>query len=69
MEWLVENWDQILIYATAVVGAASVIAKVTPSETDNKVLLVLSKFLQTLSLNTTKAGPKSGSEEEKKPDA
>ena len=44
------DFAQILIIISAVIAIASVIVKLTPTQTDNKVLNVIIKILQALSL-------------------
>lgn len=38
MEWITSNWEQLIVIVLAVLGAASAIAKVTPTEIDNKII-------------------------------
>jgi hypothetical protein len=51
-EWISANWENILLVIGGVITLASVIAKITPNETDNKVLEVIIKIFEKLSLNT-----------------
>lgn len=51
MNWLLENWETILTAVTMIVTGASVIAKLTPTETDNIFLGKLLKFIDTLAIN------------------
>tara|TARA_R100001244_G_scaffold121224_2_gene90849 strand:- start:1188 stop:1361 length:174 start_codon:yes stop_codon:yes gene_type:complete len=55
MEWLAENW---LVVVTSVVTIASVIVKITPNETDNKILEIIIKIFEKLGLNTPPVKPK-----------
>ena len=38
MEWLTAHWGDVITAALAVLGAASVVAKLTPTEADDKVI-------------------------------
>jgi hypothetical protein len=58
MEWITENWATILIVVSAVISIASVIVKLTPNETDNKILAIIIKVFETLGLNTKPVEPK-----------
>jgi hypothetical protein len=49
------NWDTILIAITSIVTAASVLVKITPSETDDKYVLKALKFLELIALNNKPA--------------
>jgi len=51
-EWISANWENILLVIGGVITLASVIVKITPNETDNKVLEVIIKIFEKLSLNT-----------------
>ena len=58
LNWLVENWQTIAITVTSIIGAASMavaaIAPLTKTDTDDKVLSILSrahKWLSKLALN------------------
>ena len=52
IEWITANWDTILIIISAVISIASIIVKLTPNETDNKVLATIIKLAESLGLNT-----------------
>ena len=51
MDTIINNWDTILIIIASVISLASVIVKITPSESDNKILDKIIKILQALSLH------------------
>lgn len=55
MNWLSENWVNLLAIATSIVTAASVIARMTPTESDDRVIASVLKVIQWLSIN---GGPK-----------
>ena len=45
MEWITANWAEIGVVIGFVIAAANVVARITPTETDNKVLLFQSYTL------------------------
>lgn len=51
MNWLASNWLNLVAAATSIVTAASIIARMTPSESDDKVVDRVLKFIQWLSIN------------------
>jgi len=51
MEYIVNNWQEIIGVFTALVTAASIIVKLTPTESDNKILDAVLKATQILALN------------------
>ncbi len=55
MEYIVENWDTIGAIALQVIGAAALVATLTPNETDNKIVDALSKIINLLGANFGKA--------------
>ena len=55
MNWITENWETVGAIALQVVGAAALIATLTPSETDNKIIGLISKLIHTLGGNFGKA--------------
>ena len=55
MNWITENWEIVGQIALQVVGAAALIATLTPSETDNKIIGLISKLIHTLGGNFGKA--------------
>jgi len=52
MSLLTNNYDSILIVISAIITTASVIVKLTPSETDNAKLAKVVKVFEALSLNS-----------------
>lgn len=50
MEWVLENWDTILVIIAGVIAAASGFVKITPTPKDNKALRTVRKILEKLSL-------------------
>ena len=50
MEWLMANWQQVITAILAVLGAASVVAKLTPTEADDKVINAILKAIHGLGL-------------------
>ena len=55
MEWLTANIENIVAIATAVVTLASAIANITASDSDNKIVAFVSKFVDFLALNFRKS--------------
>ena len=51
MSWIINNWELIVAATTASVTAASIIAKLTPTEVDNKVIGYLLKIVDILAIN------------------
>jgi hypothetical protein len=51
MEWLIANWDTILLGVTGIISGASIIAKLTPTETDDKILAKILRFIDFLAIN------------------
>jgi hypothetical protein len=49
------NWDTILVAVTSIVTAASVLVKLTPTETDDKFILKILKVMEFLALNNKPA--------------
>ena len=54
--WIVANWELIVVAVLAVLGAASAIAKLTPTQADDKVVNWILKVIHSLGL--TKAAAK-----------
>ena len=52
--WIVEHSDALLTAFTAVVTAASAVANLTPTDSDNKVVNWISKVVNSLALNLKK---------------
>ena len=55
MTYIVENWDTIGEIALQVVGIAALVATLTPTENDNKVIGLISRLIHTLGANFGKA--------------
>lgn len=50
MEWITAHWKDILAIIGAVVTAASLIVKITPTQKDDKVLAKIIKILAVLGI-------------------
>ena len=50
VEWVTANWADVLELVLAVLGAASIVAKLTPTEVDNKALAALTNVIHTFGL-------------------
>lgn len=51
INWVIANWPSILAAILAVVGAASAIAKLTPTKTDDRIVDAILGILNRLALN------------------
>lgn len=51
MDFIVTNWEQIVVVILAVVGAASAITKLTPTPKDDKIVAKVKKVLDAIALN------------------
>ncbi len=51
INWVSANWAQIGVAVLAVVGAASAIAKLTPTTHDDEIVQKILDFLNALALN------------------
>ena len=54
MEWILANWDSVLLIISGVISVASVIVKLTPTPKDDVILAKVVSFLKILSLNKSK---------------
>lgn len=55
MEWISANWWTVIVPVfTGLVTIASIVAKATPNETDNKVVGVLLKIVDFFAMTTGK---------------
>lgn len=50
MEWVTTHWAELVVAALAVLGAASAVAKLTPTESDDKVIQKLYDVIHALGL-------------------
>jgi hypothetical protein len=51
MDWLTSHWGSLLTVVTSVISAASVVAKITPTQTDDLVIATILKVVDLLALN------------------
>jgi hypothetical protein len=51
MEWLINHWQEVFTAFTAIVTAASMVANLTPTQADNKVVDAISRFINALAFN------------------
>mgnify|MGYP003640729189 CR=1 FL=1 len=58
MEYIRENWEQILAVLTGVVATASAIAALTPTPKDDGIVKKLYKLIDLLAFNVGKAKEK-----------
>lgn len=54
MNWITENWTDILAWIGGIVSSASIIVKLTPTQRDNSILAVIVKILDYFSVVQTK---------------
>lgn len=50
MEWLNEHWKDILAIISGIIGVATAVVKLTPTQKDDTVLARIVKVLEALSL-------------------
>lgn len=55
MNYVVENWQTLVELALQIVGAAAIVATLTPTDADNKVVALVSKLVHALGANFGKA--------------
>lgn len=51
MNWILENWDKILMALGAIYAAATTIAAITPSDRDNTWIEKIGKLADRIGLN------------------
>jgi hypothetical protein len=56
--YILENKEELIAIATAIISAASLISAMTPNKADNKITGILLKLINWLALNVGKAKPK-----------
>lgn len=54
MNWITENWTDILAWIGGIVSSASIIVKLTPTQKDNNILGFIIKILDYFSVVQTK---------------
>ena len=50
MDWLVNNWQTVLLIITSIVTLASIIVKLTPTPADDAILAKVINFLKVVGL-------------------
>jgi len=55
MEWITDNWQDVLGIATSIVGAFAIIATMTPNPQDDKIVSMLYKLINFLGANFGKS--------------
>jgi len=53
MNWVIANWDSVLGIITGLITVASIVAKLTPSETDDKMIAKVLKVIDVIAINST----------------
>ena len=51
MDFLLNNWQELVLAFTSIVTGASIIVKLTPTESDDKVVNTILRVLQAIALN------------------
>ena len=51
MEWLANNWQALITGILAVLGGASILARLTPTEVDNQIIDSILRVIKILGLN------------------
>lgn len=54
VEYITTHWPELVNIVTAIVAVASLIANLTPTETDNKIIAAIVRFINMLGLNIKK---------------
>lgn len=54
MDFIIQNWEQIVVGILAVIGAASAIAKLTPTQKDDNIINKIKKVVEAIALNPKK---------------
>lgn len=55
MNWLLENWDQVIKLILETIGVAAILASLTPNKTDDKVVAMIRKVINTIGFNVGNA--------------
>lgn len=58
LNWFTENKEQVIAVITGIVTVASIIATMTPNDSDNKIVAKANKVVSWLALNVGKAKSK-----------
>lgn len=51
MEWITNHWTDVVAIVTGIVTVASIIARLTPTETDNAIIAKILQIIDMLALN------------------
>lgn len=51
MEWLIMNWDTVLLGLTGLHTIASIVTKLTPTKADDAALVGISRLIALIALN------------------
>ena len=55
IDWLMENWEQVLMGVSSIVGGFSVLATMTPNSADNRVVDAVMRVINFIGANVGKA--------------
>ena len=56
MNWIIENWMDVIAIVTGLIAVAEVIVRLTPTEKDNSILLKIKNILNAVIPNKSKNG-------------
>ena len=54
IDWLMENWEQVLMGVSSIVGGFSVLATMTPNSADNRVVDAVMRVINFIGANVGK---------------
>ena len=60
MQWITMNWQVLSLIVTGIISVASMIAKITPNETDNKYVAMAQRAVDMVAMSTGKTKLKGG---------
>jgi len=55
IDWVMENWEQVLMGVSSIVGGFSVLATMTPNSADNRVVDAVMRVINFIGANVGKA--------------
>jgi len=50
--WITQHWDELVVIVTSLIGVASIIVKMTPSQVDDEYLAAFRRFFERVALNS-----------------
>jgi|TARA_R100001530_G_C4321425_1_gene155955 hypothetical protein len=55
IDWVMENWEQVLMGVSSIVGGFSILATMTPNSADNRVVDAVMRVINFIGANVGKA--------------